>query len=80
VTTTELAGHLAELTPRLQVAVLRETLARRRPEEQPALVDGLAAALERSGYDAAASSALAQAFERRELVHRDAVIPVRGHV
>jgi hypothetical protein len=55
VTTTELAGHLAELTPRLQVAVLGETLARSRPEEQAVLVDDLAAALEHSGYDVAAA-------------------------
>jgi hypothetical protein len=55
VTTTALAGHLARLTPRLQVAVVREGLSRMGLEEQWALVDGLAADLEWEGYGAAAA-------------------------
>jgi hypothetical protein len=56
VTTQELAQYLTELTPQLQVAVLREALTRLGLEDRPALVEELAGALERSGYVVAAAS------------------------
>jgi hypothetical protein len=53
-TTKQLAQRLEDLTPRLQVAVLREALTVLRPQERAARVEDLTGALERAGYAVAA--------------------------